>query len=192
MLAEPALRYHVTLAPSDSPSDTLAESTRLFDDRPDVARDTFSLLRAPGLPVRCSAALEMTADRGVPMRARAAVRSWFDGVQIGSPDIELELTTAALATALLRLPTFDDESWHGFAAETWRSVPVVVSNGVQQAEPSSVRIGTGQDALGRSHEITLSAEDLLRHVHVLGQTGTGNQRCSRRSHREWQSRVTAC
>lgn len=172
MLAEPSLRYRITLASSPAGTDALTEYARLIQERPDVATDTFATLRALGRPVLCRAALEMTSSRPVPLRARAAVRSWFDGVDISPEANEFEVTTASLAASLLRLPTFDDQSWHGFAAETSRAVPVTIS-GFSRVETQAIRVGTAQDALGQTRSVFLGPEDLLRHIHVLGQTGTG-------------------
>jgi hypothetical protein len=172
MLAEPNLRYRVRLSAVNATDVALRESLRLIGERPDVARDMFATLRALGQPVRVAAALVMTADRAIPLRARAAVRGWFDGVQLTPGRSERALTTASLAAALLRLPTFDDQSWHGFAAETWRTVPVTISS-IGVVDRKAVRIGMAHDALGRARDISLGPEDLLRHVHILGQTGTG-------------------
>lgn len=57
MLAEPSLRYRITLAPSPAGADALNEHARLLQERPDVATDTFATLRALGRPVLCKAVL---------------------------------------------------------------------------------------------------------------------------------------
>ena len=133
----------------------------------------FNVIPGPGGATSCPK--ELIPGRTIWLRrcwpnracATGSVRSWFDGVDISPEASEFEVTTASLAASLIRLPTFDDQSWHAFAAETSRSVPVTIS-GFSPVEAQAIRVGTrlwpsaGQDARKSSQEQRGTAPACLR------------------------------
>lgn len=110
----------------------------------------------------------------VPLRACALVQRMLPGLQVAStPGTESAtlVTDDAGARCLLQLPLAYPEPLPGIRMAPTRPIPAVPSCG--DANPSGVRLGVATLPSGQPMEIWLEEQELLRHIHVVGKTGTG-------------------
>lgn len=116
----------------------------------------------------------VTAGEDPSLRLRATVRRRFAGLQVaGSPSEEgvwLEVGSAELP-ALLAIPVAGAEAPLG--VHTAPPAPIVVTPRRSGGVEDGLCIGQAVTNGGGRLPVRLSVEERLRHVHVLGRTGTG-------------------
>ncbi len=116
----------------------------------------------------------VTAGEAPSLRLRAAVRRRFAGLQVtGSPSQEgarLAVGTTDLP-ALLAIPVAGVEAPLGVC--TASPAPIAVTPNRRGDVEDGLCIGQAVTNSGRRIPVRLSVEERLRHVHVLGRTGTG-------------------
>lgn len=118
----------------------------------------------------------ITADGEPSLRLRAAVRSRFCGLEVATSPTEipvrLQVGAAELAD-VLAVPVAGSKPLPG--AYTASAAPIAMvrprpGSGTQEA---GLRIGHAVTSGNRTLPVELSVTERLRHVHLLGQTGTG-------------------
>lgn len=114
------------------------------------------------------------AGDGPSLRLRAAVRRRYRGLQVtdsaSDPGAWLELGSADLPE-LLAIPVAGSEPLRG--AYTAPPAPIAVTLTRAGDVETGMRIGQAVTNSGRRIPVRLSVQERLRHVHVLGRTGTG-------------------
>lgn len=126
-----------------------------------------------GVPVKAAAALLACSEPGtLPLRFHEHLRGWFSAV-----DIDVVKPSEALATrpvpesvagGLLRLPATVGGSFPGLAVEP----QLVTYEGADDAG-DGVRVGKVRDERQKIRDLRLSRQVLSRHVHIIGETGSG-------------------
>lgn len=110
------------------------------------------------------------------LRMRAAVRRRYPGLQVAASAAEeqgwLQLTAAALPH-VFALPVAGSEPPAGTYAGPRAPITVAPDRGHSAAAEGDLRIGYALTAGGRALPVNLTLGERLRHIHVLGQTGTG-------------------
>lgn len=133
-------------------------------DNPDAMRPTWDLDVA------------VTTTSAPPsLRLRAAVRVLYPGLEIadepgGAPAV-LRVTTEELPAAFA-IPVAGEDPIPGTYVGTAAPLPMHPTRADASTE-DTVRVGSAVTVSGKRVEVTLGREERLRHVHVLGRTGTG-------------------
>ncbi|MCF6389394.1 DUF87 domain-containing protein [Mycobacterium sp. MBM] len=109
------------------------------------------------------------------LRLRAAVRALFPGLEVaaapgGSPAV-LHVNADELAAAF-PVPVAGEEPIPGAYVGTAAPLPLHPAR-TPAAMPRSIRIGAAVTVSGKRVPVQLQLAERLRHVHVLGRTGTG-------------------
>ncbi|WP_370500177.1 type IV secretory system conjugative DNA transfer family protein [Mycolicibacterium sp. jd] len=116
----------------------------------------------------------VTAGDKPSLRLRAAVRRQFAGLQVASSPADagvwLEVGSTDLP-ALFAIPVAGPEAPLG--AYTAAPAPIVVTPSRTGQVEDGLRIGQAVTNSGRQIPVQLSIQERLRHIHVLGRTGTG-------------------
>lgn len=116
----------------------------------------------------------LTTGRPPSLRLRAQVRIAFPGLHVGSEDA----TGAVLQVDAERLPNIfsvpigGEEPTAGICTAGAAPLPAVTVRGAVP-QRGSVRLGSAITVVGKSVPVVVSLQERLRHVHVLGRTGTG-------------------
>lgn len=153
-------------------SDAEIERARA-DQADDLTRFGANAAGALGTPVSAAVALVATEpDATLPLRLREHLRGWFDVVDLD------EMTYAEacapmpvpelLAGGLLRFPTSIEDAFPGLQVE-----PAAVPFELVDPPTDGVRIGVAQDYRHRRVPVILDDEMMSRHVHVVGEPGSG-------------------
>jgi hypothetical protein len=170
LLARPDLRLIQTLEPLTDAEINQART----EHADDVTR--FGPADGPGAlgtPIRCAAALVTADPRGtLPLRLREHLRGWFDVVDLDEMPAA-EATTPVtmpevLAGGLLRFPATVEDSFPGLPVE-----PVTVPFELVDPPTDGVRIGVAHDFQNRLVPVHLDDELMSRHVHIVGEPGSG-------------------
>lgn len=115
-----------------------------------------------------------TTGRDPSLRARAVVRRRFAGLQVGhrreDEAVWLQVASADVP-AVFALPVAATEPLAG--ARTAPAAPIPVAPPRQRDNETGLRIGHAVTGGGRPVPVQLTVAERLRHVHVLGRTGTG-------------------
>lgn len=148
---------------ADDVRETLAEDLHL-DER--VADEYL------GIPVKAAAALLATTEPGtLPLRLHEHLRGWFSAVDIDVVEPSQALVTRpvpeSVAGGLLRLPATVCGSFPGLEVE-----PQVVTYG-GPADTAGIRVGRVHDERDQVRDLSLTRQVLSRHVHIIGETGSG-------------------
>lgn len=149
----PSLRYVVTLQGADP--DRVAEEEWLV--RPRVESD----------------------DDEVALSVRAAIRRAFPGLHVATePDEDGAglLVTREAISALVRIPVAIGTGIAGTRIGAPKSIPVqhLTDTGhVDARTGATVRVGAATTMSGRRVDVGLTSRERLRHLHVMGRTGTG-------------------
>lgn len=170
LLARPDLQLVQTLEPLSDSEINLART----EHAEDVSR--FGPAEAPGVvgtPIRASAALVAGAPEAtLPLRLREHLRSWFDVVDLD----EMPATEACdpavmpevLAGGLLRFPATVEDSFPGLPVE-----PVTVPFELVDPPTDGIRLGVARDFQNRRIPVILDDEMMSRHLHIVGEPGSG-------------------
>ncbi|WP_431240972.1 type IV secretory system conjugative DNA transfer family protein (plasmid) [Mycolicibacterium aichiense] len=120
--------------------------------------------------------MAVVCDGAVPsLRLRAAVRALFPGLEVaadpgGSPAV-LQVSADELPAAF-PVPIAGEEPIPGAYVGTAAPLPLHPAR-TPAATALSVRIGCAMTVSGKRVPVELGVSERLRHVHVLGRTGTG-------------------
>lgn len=118
----------------------------------------------------------VTAGRDPSLRARAAVRCRFNGLQVGgNPDtnpVWLQVASADLPD-VFAVPVAATEPLAGARTAPAAPIPVVPPRLSNTDNEAGLRIGHAVTGGARPAPVELTVGERLRHVHVLGRTGTG-------------------
>ncbi len=120
--------------------------------------------------------MAVACDGVVPsLRLRAAVRALFPGLEIaadpGGQPATLQVAADELPAAF-PVPIAGEEPIPGAYVGTAAPLPLHPAR-TPGPTPRSVRIGSAVTVSGKRVPVTLGLSERLRHVHVLGRTGTG-------------------
>jgi hypothetical protein len=116
---------------------------------------------------------------GPPLGVRAAVENWFPGLRAvaAAGDVaELRCVAADTQLALLLPLPVNDVLPVGFLSGSPAPLPVSMTFGAfgaRHAGGDAVRIGDARTDAHETVDAALEDEELRRHVHVVGATGTG-------------------
>ncbi|WP_059015909.1 type IV secretion system DNA-binding domain-containing protein [Mycobacterium sp. M26] len=115
----------------------------------------------------------VTAGQAPSLRSRSMIRNRFPGLQISlmkeDRAARLVLDERGLAD-VFAVPVGDVEPLAGTYVAPSAPIPVTPS---RRPAAGGVRIGHAVTGGGRPISVELEAEERLRHIHVLGRTGTG-------------------
>ena len=144
--------------------DALAEDLRLDAQSADVYL---------GIPVKAAAALIARSDPGtLPLRFHEHLRGWFTAVDIDVVELSDALVTRpvpeSVAGGLLRIPATVDGSFPGMHVE-----PQVVAYQGTTSSADGLRVGRVRDERGNLRDLLITPQVLSRHVHIIGETGSG-------------------
>jgi hypothetical protein len=118
--------------------------------------------------------LFVVTEGGDPsLRTRAAVRRRFAGLQVGQQcdnPVRLQVASTDLP-AVFALPVAAEEPLAG--ARTAPAAPIHITPPRRGDTEAGLRIGHAMTGGGRPVPVQLTTAERLRHVHVLGRTGTG-------------------
>jgi hypothetical protein len=137
-----------------------------------------SLRPAGGAGDRWEAQVMVLTAVGEPsLRLKAALRRLFPGMRVAdsraAEAARLQVTTAELPRLSL-VPVAGTKLPAGVCIAEAAPVAVVPAYGAAVAETESgIRIGYATTESGHQHHVELSVTERLRHLHVLGRTGTG-------------------
>lgn len=153
-------------------------STQLIDDLANLPGQGIEvMLRAVAHspePLWQAQVYVVTAGEEPSLRLRAAVRRRFAGLQVaGSPSEEgvwLEVGNAELPS-LFPIPVAGSEALP--SVYTAPPAPIAVTPSRSGDIADGLCIGQAVTNSGRRVPVRLSVEERLRHIHVLGRTGTG-------------------
>ncbi len=125
-----------------------------------------------GVPVKAAAALLATTESGtLPLRFHEHLRGWFSAVDIDVVEPSQALmprsVPESVAGGLLRLPATVGGSFPGLEVEP----RVVTYQG--PADADGVRVGRVRDEREQLRDLNLTRQALSRHVHIIGETGSG-------------------
>ena len=154
-----------------------AMSTQLIDDLATLPGEGFEVvLRAASdaIEPRWEAQMSVLTVGDQPsLRLRAAMRRRFAGLRVADcpsdAGVWLEVGSADLP-ALLAIPVAGSEPLLG--AYSAPAAPIVLAPS-RPGRQGGLRIGHALSNSGRSIPVQLSVQERLRHIHVLGRTGTG-------------------
>lgn len=126
-----------------------------------------------GVPVRAAAALLARSQPGtLPLRFHEHLRGWFSAVDIDIMEPSAALVTRSVpesvAGGLLRIPATVEGSFPGLDVE-----PQVVTYQGGEDDAPGLRVGRVRDEQQRLRDLTLNRQVLSRHVHIIGETGSG-------------------
>lgn len=168
----------------EHPGIVLVQSVQSLDeDEVDRARDSLwqrivseplQIDDALGTPLRVTATLVAPAGSGpVPLRLREHVRGWFTVLDLDDADdvpapARGTVAPEGVAAGLLRLPVAVRDTFPGVEVE-----PIVVPLESTTRDEEGIRVGCARTLGGDDLDVRLSPGVMERHVHVLGETGTG-------------------
>lgn len=116
----------------------------------------------------------LTTGRPPSLRLRAQVRSIFPGLHVGSAAAAgsvLKVDAERLPN-IFSVPIGGEEPTAGICTAGAAPLPALPARGAVP-QRGSVRLGSAITVAGRSVPVVVSLQERLRHVHVLGRTGTG-------------------
>jgi hypothetical protein len=109
------------------------------------------------------------------LRLRAAVRAQYPGLEIatapGGPPAVLRASIEELPAAFA-VPVAGEEPIPGAYVGTAVPLPLHPSRR-SSTDAGSIRIGSAFTVAGKAVPVTLTLSERLRHIHVIGRTGTG-------------------
>ena len=126
-----------------------------------------------GVPVKAAAALIARTDPGtLPLRFHEHLRGWFTAVDIDVVKPSEALVTRpvpeSVAGGLLRIPATVSGSFPGMHVE-----PQVVAYQGTTSSADGLRVGRVRDERGNLRDLLITPQVLSRHVHIIGETGSG-------------------
>lgn len=133
---------------------------------------------AGGAGDRWEAQVAVLTAAGEPsLRLKATLRRLFPGFRVADSRVtepaRLQVTTAELPRLSL-VPVAGTKLPAGVCIAEAAPIAVVPAYGAAGAETESgIRIGYATTESGHQHAVELSVTERLRHLHVLGRTGTG-------------------
>ena len=110
----------------------------------------------------------------LPLRAVAILRELLAGVDFGLGKDAASVTLVGSTDDLrkfLQVPLTIGEPLVGLAVAESRATPLIPT--LAPVETGGIRLGTADLPSSRSTDVTLSVDEALRHVHILGNTGVG-------------------
>ncbi|WP_267618148.1 type IV secretory system conjugative DNA transfer family protein [Gordonia bronchialis] len=122
-----------------------------------------------------SMSVVLAGDTAPPLGLQAAMRDNFPGLRFAPerPESTTFRCDESEVRTALPLPVGQDAPG-GFLAGAPAGMPIALTaRSLSAGRPSGVRIGTARSDVGREIDVTLGDAELLRHVHIVGATGTG-------------------
>lgn len=116
---------------------------------------------------------------GPSLRARAAVRQMWPGLQLSDTRADLQSVPALQVTTdhlptLVAVPVAGTDPVTGMTIGAPAPIPLTpVRAGLPGQGAALVRFGCGRTRTGHAVDVALTAHERLRHVHIVGRTGTG-------------------
>lgn len=116
---------------------------------------------------------------GPSLRTRAAIRHTLQGLQLSTAPVFTESgPVIGIATmhlhALFSLPIAGADPVPGMEIGSAATIPVTPGrNDEQDRGIGAIRLGRGRTRAGFEVDVSISAHERLRHVHIVGRTGTG-------------------
>lgn len=123
--------------------------------------------------------LESDDDYEIPLSVRAAIRRAFPGFHVSAdpePHVHPLHVERDGVSALVRIPVAIGSGVAGMRTAPTAAIPLqrlTTAGSDTGADTAPIRIGEGVSHSGRPVDVELTARERLRHVHVLGRTGTG-------------------
>ena len=118
----------------------------------------------------------LTAGSVPPLRLRAEFRGQLKGFEIatnaGARPAVLEVSAAELPS-VFAIPVAGEEPVPGVYLGGSATVPMQPSRDNDDADGRSIRLGVAVTTAGSPVDVRIGGEERLRHVHVIGRTGTG-------------------
>lgn len=118
-------------------------------------------------------------DDEIPLSVRAAVRRAFPGFHVASEPAEGVaplLVGRDGVSALVRIPVAIGSGVAGMRTAPSAAIPLqrlTTSGPASPGVDTPIRVGVGASPSGHPIDVELTARERLRHIHVLGRTGTG-------------------
>ncbi len=120
--------------------------------------------------------VSLSGDTPPPLMVRAAATDVFQGLQFTASDDEPESLrcTEDEARTVVMLPV-GTSSWAppGFRVGAPSMMPVRLALSSNPIDDSRIRLGWARTDAGTHVDVALGDQELLRHVHLVGATGTG-------------------
>ncbi|MEN4476201.1 type IV secretory system conjugative DNA transfer family protein [Mycolicibacterium cosmeticum] len=118
----------------------------------------------------------LTAGSPPPLRLRAELRGQLGGLEIATDadaeSVVLEVTAAQLPS-VFAIPVAGERPVPGVYLGGSAAVPMQPSRDADEADGRSIRLGAAVSTAGHRVDVRIGGEERLRHVHVIGRTGTG-------------------
>lgn len=118
-------------------------------------------------------------DDEIPLSVRAAIRRAFPGFHVSAePEQQVDPLHVRRdgVSALVRIPVAIYTGVAGMRTAPTAAIPLqrLTTTGTStRPDTTPIRIGVGASHSGQPVDVELTARERLRHVHVLGRTGTG-------------------
>lgn len=117
----------------------------------------------------------LTEGTPVPLRLRAELRGQLRGFEIATDsDVEPALleVTAAQLPSVFAIPVAGEEPLPGVYLGGSAAIPIQPSRDAD-TDGRSIRLGAAVSTAGNPVDVFIGGEERLRHIHVVGRTGTG-------------------
>uniref|UniRef100_UPI0010F9F463 type IV secretory system conjugative DNA transfer family protein n=1 Tax=Rhodococcus sp. Q TaxID=2502252 RepID=UPI0010F9F463 len=114
------------------------------------------------------------------LRVRAGIRQLWPGLHLaGTPTDTVESVPALLVAtadlpALLAVPVAGTDQAHGMTVGAVAPIPLTPTRTAHTGgDETGVRLGCGRTRTGHRVDVGLPVHERLRHMHIVGRTGTG-------------------